>query len=166
MKKILRRAALTLAALLGALVLVFAGYVGYLQLQYYRIEDDLALEVANAPAQRLAAGGEYTAVTCNLGFGAYGPDYSDPEGRWFESSRAHHKKTAVFSHSGLFVWILVCDTMCHKPNHIQYDFAGLPFSRFSVSRTPPQIRCLGRGSLPLYCPIRRYCEIGIRLVDL
>lgn len=28
---------------------------------------------------------------------------SDPEGRWFESSRAHHKKTAVFSHSGLFV---------------------------------------------------------------
>ena len=76
MKKILRRAPLALAALLGALVLVLAGYVGYLQLQYYRIEDDLALEVANAPAQRLAAGGEYTAVTCNLGFGAYGPDYS------------------------------------------------------------------------------------------
>ena len=28
---------------------------------------------------------------------------SDPEGRWFESSRAHHKKTAVILRSGLFV---------------------------------------------------------------
>ena len=69
-------AALALAVVLGALVLLFAGYVGYLQLQYYRIEDNLALEVASAPAETLAAGGEYTAVTCNLGFGAYGPDYS------------------------------------------------------------------------------------------
>ena len=76
MKKVLRRAALALAIVLGALVLLFAGYVGYLQLQYYRIEDNLALEVANAPAEPLAAGEEYTAVTCNLGFGAYGPDYS------------------------------------------------------------------------------------------
>lgn len=76
MKKVLRRAALALAIVLGALVLLFAGYVGYLQLQYYRIEDNLALEVASAPAETLAAGEEYTAVTCNLGFGAYGPDYS------------------------------------------------------------------------------------------
>ena len=73
--------------------------------------------------------------------------FSDPEGRWFESSRAHHKKTAVFSHSGLFVWILICDIMCHKPKHIQYDFAGMPFSRFSAPPNPPQIRCLGRVSL-------------------
>ena len=50
MKKVLRRAALALAVVLGALVLLFAGYVGYLQFQYYRIEDNLALEVANAPA--------------------------------------------------------------------------------------------------------------------
>ena len=63
--------------------------------------------------------------------------FSDPEGRWFESSRAHHKKTAVFLHSGLFVWILVCDIMCHKPNHIQYNFAGMPFSRFSAPPSPP-----------------------------
>lgn len=76
MKKILRRAALALALVFGVLALLFAGYVAYLQLQYYRIEDDLALEVAGAPARPLAAEEEYTAVTCNLGFGAYGPDYS------------------------------------------------------------------------------------------
>ena len=66
--------------------------------------------------------------------------FSDPEGRWFESSRAHHKKTAVFLHGGLFVLFplyricmdLVCDTLCHKPNHIQYDFPGLLFTPFSV----------------------------------
>ena len=55
MKKILRRALLALAALVGALVLVFAGYVGYLQLQYYRIEDGLVLEVADPPTETLAA---------------------------------------------------------------------------------------------------------------
>lgn len=76
MKKILRRALLALAALVGALVLVFAGYVGYLQLQYYRIEDGLVLEVADPPTETLEANEEYTAVTCNLGFGAYGPEYS------------------------------------------------------------------------------------------
>ena len=38
---------------------------------------------------------------------------SDPEGRWFESSRAHHKKTAVFSHSGLFVMFPVLTANVH-----------------------------------------------------
>lgn len=52
MKKVLRRAALALAVVLGALALLFAGYVGYLQFQYYRIEDNLALEVASAPPRR------------------------------------------------------------------------------------------------------------------
>ena len=42
--------------------------------------------------------------------------------------------------------------MCHKPNHIQYDFAGLPIGRFSVPPHSPQIRCLGRISFPWYVP--------------
>lgn len=42
--------------------------------------------------------------------------------------------------------------MCHKPNHIQYDFAGLPIGRFSVPPHSPQIRCLGRVSFPWYVP--------------
>lgn len=76
MKKIFRAAALALGVLAGAAVLAAAGYVGYLQLQYYRIEDGLALEVSDPPAGVLRQDTDYTAVSYNLGFGAYGPEYS------------------------------------------------------------------------------------------
>lgn len=57
-------------------VLFIAGYVIYMQVQYYRIEDHTELEVGNNSEQTLKTGETYTAVTCNIGFGAYGPDYS------------------------------------------------------------------------------------------
>ena len=58
------------------LVLAVAGYIIYMQVHYYRIEDHLALEIENNPDVRLETGRTYTAVTYNIGFGAYGPDYS------------------------------------------------------------------------------------------
>ena len=76
MKRICKRVLLAAAALLCALALLFGGYVVYLQLQYYRIEDGLALEVNRPQDARLETGAEYTAVSYNLGFGAYGPEYS------------------------------------------------------------------------------------------
>ena len=62
--------------LILALLLVVAGYVIYLQANYYRIEDHAALEVENNGENMLKIGDRYTAVTYNIGFGAYGPDYS------------------------------------------------------------------------------------------
>ena len=76
MKKTLKRAGVVLAVVLGLAVLVLAGYVGYLQLQYYRIEDGTVLEVTRPQDALLTTGTPYTAVSCNMGFGAYGPDYS------------------------------------------------------------------------------------------
>lgn len=76
MKKTLKRAGVILAVVLGLAVLVLAGYVGYLQLQYYRIEDGTVLEVARPQDALLTTDTPYTAVSCNMGFGAYGPDYS------------------------------------------------------------------------------------------
>ena len=58
------------------LVLAVAGYIIYMQAHYYRIEDYLALEIENNPDVRLETGRTYTAVTYNIGFGAYGRDYS------------------------------------------------------------------------------------------
>lgn len=58
------------------LILIIAGYVIYLQANYYRIEDHAALEVENNRENVLKAGDTYTAVTYNIGFGAYGLDYS------------------------------------------------------------------------------------------
>lgn len=71
-----RRVLIALGILLLALVLAVGGYVGYMQWQYYRIPDHTALEVQDPAAGALSAGTEYTALTYNIGFGAYGPDYS------------------------------------------------------------------------------------------
>lgn len=73
------RAALLVRAvliLILALILVVAGYVIYLQANYYRIEDHAVLEIEHNMEESLKTGNTYTAVTYNIGFGAYGPDYS------------------------------------------------------------------------------------------
>lgn len=65
-----------LAGLILLVLLCIAGYIIYMQANYYRIEDHAKLEVRNNPKQTLRTGEVYTAVTYNIGFGAYGPDYS------------------------------------------------------------------------------------------
>lgn len=59
-----------------ALLLVVGGYVIYLQSNYYRIEDHAVLEVENNGEDVLKTEDTYSVVTYNIGFGAYGPDYS------------------------------------------------------------------------------------------
>lgn len=76
MNRTAKRAAAALGILLGLAVLALLGYVGYLQGQYYRIPDKTELEVTGPRTELLATGTPYTVVSCNLGFGAYGPDYS------------------------------------------------------------------------------------------
>ena len=65
-----------LAGLLIVCVICIAGYIIYMQMNYYRIEEHTALETVKNQEQILKAGETYKAVTCNIGFGAYGPDYS------------------------------------------------------------------------------------------
>lgn len=65
-----------LAGIVLLIILCAAGYVIYMQANYYRIEDHAALEAENNPEQILKTDTSYTAVTYNIGFGAYGPDYS------------------------------------------------------------------------------------------
>lgn len=71
-----KRALWALAGILLFCVMAVGGYVLYMQMQYYRIEDHLALETENNQKEALQIGKTYTAVTYNIGFGAYGPDYS------------------------------------------------------------------------------------------
>ena len=59
------------------LVIAAGGYVAYLMLTYNRIEDNQKLDVYHeAQAHEVATDTEYTAVTANLGFGAYTPDFT------------------------------------------------------------------------------------------
>jgi endonuclease/exonuclease/phosphatase family metal-dependent hydrolase len=58
-------------------VVVVGGYVAYVVLTYDRIPDNEQLEVnASGNIPQLAAGNSYTALTYNIGFGAYDHDFS------------------------------------------------------------------------------------------
>jgi len=76
MKRSLKLVLTILGAILLLLVLFVGGYVLYMQLNYYRIEDNTALEVANPSDATLESGTTYKALTYNIGFGAYNHDFS------------------------------------------------------------------------------------------
>lgn len=75
-KRAVKITAITLAVLIGVLILLVAGYVIYVAAQYYRIEDNLSLEVKNGQEEKVVLGNEYSVISYNLGFGAYSPEYS------------------------------------------------------------------------------------------
>lgn len=64
-------------ALLLVIIIAAGGYVIYLLLSYNRIPDNQTLDVYHeAQTKEVKTDTEYTAVTANLGFGAYTPDYT------------------------------------------------------------------------------------------
>ena len=79
-KKLLKIVGIVLALILLALV----GYIIYLYASYHRIEDNLPLQVetsanneeASETDDMLTTGQKYSALTYNIGFGAYTPDFS------------------------------------------------------------------------------------------
>lgn len=76
MKSVVKKVLAVLGALLALVLLLVIGYVVYMQITYYRIEDNAALTVENPQTEELARGAAYTAVTYNIGFGAYNHDFS------------------------------------------------------------------------------------------
>lgn len=75
-KNVTKRILIALVAVLGTAAVIVGGYILYLSLQYYRIEDGVALECQNGQSAVLESGKDYTAVTYNIGFGAYDHDFS------------------------------------------------------------------------------------------
>jgi len=75
-KSLLKRILLSVLAVFIVLVLVVVGYVVYVFATYYRLEDNIALDVESKVSAVCDADGEYTIVSWNMGFGAYSDDYS------------------------------------------------------------------------------------------
>ncbi len=81
MRTPLKRTLIALGAIIGALVLAIAIYLAYVMLSYYRLENNVTLEVEQPadgqqpPLLDTASSPELTVVAANLGFGAYGPDF-------------------------------------------------------------------------------------------
>mgnify|MGYP002323857181 CR=1 FL=1 len=65
-----------------AVILILVIYLLYLVISYHRIEDNLALQVETSDeggqqeTKKLTTGEQYSALTYNIGFGAYTPDFS------------------------------------------------------------------------------------------
>ena len=77
MKKCVKRAVLSLVVLLGVLVAVVGSYAIYVFGTYYRLEDNISLNIDGAGAEDSAKiGKSYTIVSQNLGFGAYSPEFT------------------------------------------------------------------------------------------
>ncbi len=65
-----------LGSLISLLILFVVCYVIYMEVNYYRIDDNTALEITNPSDEVLQSGVSYKALTYNIGFGAYNHDFS------------------------------------------------------------------------------------------
>lgn len=75
-KRGIRQGVTVLLCLLAGLLLVTGIYVIYVFVTYYRLEDNLTLEITGEAAGVPATEEHYRVVSYNIGFGAYGPDYT------------------------------------------------------------------------------------------
>ncbi len=94
MKAIIKPIAIFLAALLGFCALTVGGYVLYVVFQYNRIQDFLQLDFVSNE-ETVKKGERYTALTYNIGFGAYDQDFS-----FFLDSGVMDNGTAVTGYYG------------------------------------------------------------------
>ncbi len=76
MNRYLKRVLVFLGSLILLLLLFVVAYVIYMQINYYRIDDNTALEISNPSDEVLQSGVSYKALTYNIGFGAYNHDFS------------------------------------------------------------------------------------------
>jgi len=68
---------ITIGIILLVFVLLIGGYLGYVMIQYYRIDDVVSLKVdKNSNNVTVSLNKEYSISTYNIGFGAYNHEYS------------------------------------------------------------------------------------------
>lgn len=82
MKKPIKNIFKTIGIVLAVILLALVGYIIYLYASYHRIEDNLPLQVETSRDNSegtydvLTTDQKYSALTYNIGFGAYTPDFS------------------------------------------------------------------------------------------
>ena len=78
MNKVVKRILKIVGIAIAVIVVVLIGYIIYLYASYHRIEDNKKLKVESRieqskASEKLSTGKEYSALTYNIGFGAYTP---------------------------------------------------------------------------------------------
>ena len=76
MRAVLKKFLIVVLSLFLLLVILVCSYIVYMNSSYYRIEDNLSLEVINNQKISLEKDTEYSILTYNIGFGAYDQEFS------------------------------------------------------------------------------------------
>lgn len=97
--KVLKRIGIAILSLLAIFLIVFGVYFAYMQMHYYRIPDHKSLQVKNNPKQVLQVGKQYSAITYNVGFGAYNQkfDFFMDAGELKNGKKTHGTHGTAFS---------------------------------------------------------------------
>ena len=90
MKKATKKILIIISSLFLLLAIFAGGYAIYMNATYYRIDDNLSLEITNNQNDILKTNTNYSALTYNIGFGAYDQNYS-----FFKDTGAMANGTAV-----------------------------------------------------------------------
>ena len=151
LKKSLKITAITLSSIIGAIVLILLGYIIYLSCTYYRIRDNLPLEITNNQTSLVQIGEDYTISTYNIGFGAYTQDFSffmdsgemlDGTKTQGSGSKAKNKQTVLDNTNGAististlnteFAFFQEVDTNSDRSYHVnQYKMIEENFSNYA-----------------------------------
>lgn len=151
LKKSLKITAITLSSIIGAIVLILLGYIIYLSCTYYRIKDNLPLEITNNQTSLVQIGEDYTISTYNIGFGAYTQDFSffmdsgemlDGTKTQGSRSKAKNKQTVLDNTNGAististlntdFAFFQEVDTNSDRSYHVnQYKMIEENFSNYA-----------------------------------
>lgn len=109
MKTFFKAFGISIAVLLGVILLALGSYVLYVSIQYYRIEDNQKLEINSNQSDVVKTNEELTFTSYNIGFGAYSHDYSffldkgyDKDGKLVtgKHSRAYNKDSVIYNTKG------------------------------------------------------------------
>ena len=150
-KKTFKIIAIVLACLIGLIVLTLGGYVIYLSATYYRIEDNINLEINNNNNNLVKLDTEYSISTYNIGFGAYNQDFTFfmdtgtmKDGRVItgKESRAKSKDTVLESTNGVistmqglntdFMFFQEVDTSSHRSYFVnQFEMITNSFNDYT-----------------------------------
>ena len=76
MKKRTKRCLIALGIIILIPILCIAGYVGYMSVQYYRIDDNTKIATEQNTSLSAKDKTQFTIATYNIGFGAYDHDFS------------------------------------------------------------------------------------------
>ncbi len=142
----------SVALIFGLIILIVMGYVIFILSSYYRIEDNLVLQVENeSEFNQVDVENEYSISTYNIGFGAHSQNYTffmdsgetlegeKTKGRW---SKAKSLEEVSFNTSGaiktitdlmpdfcLFQEVDTCATRSFKVN--QYEMIKIGFPKYN-----------------------------------